>query len=256
MNFSHIIDVERLGKSYGSLRVLSDVTVKVAPGEIVMLVGPSGAGKSTFLRCINHIETWSEGSVHVCGVDMGGSTIAGRYVLDADRATAQKRRSIGMVFQRFNLFPHLSALDNVAIGPHRVLGVPLSTARAEAAELLHRVKLGDHQAKSPPQLSGGQQQRVGIARALAMKPQLLLLDEPTSALDPELVGEVLDVIAALAKQGMTMMIVTHELAFAREVGSRVLFMEAGRVHLDSSPAEFFNTEDTRVRSFLKRVHSN
>ena len=204
-----------------------------------MVVGPSGAGKSTLLRCLNRIEIPTTGEVRIDGVDMAGEHRNGRLVPDPPTATARKRRRIGMVFQRFNLFQHLSALDNVAIGPRRVLGMKAADARALAAEQLARVQLTAHVAKRPIQLSGGQQQRVAIARAMAMRPALMLFDEPTSALDPELVGEVLSVIRSLAEDGMTMLVVTHEMQFAREVGTRVLFMDAGRVLEDAPPKAFF-----------------
>ncbi|MGE3871339.1 MAG: amino acid ABC transporter ATP-binding protein [Parvibaculaceae bacterium] len=249
-----IVEVRHLNKSYGRIHVLKDISLKVEEREIVMLLGPSGGGKSTFLRCLNRIEAWNSGEVEVCGVDMGGTLAKGRHRRDSDREISRKRRSIGMVFQRFNLFPHLTALDNVAVGPHRVLGTTLDQARRDAAVLLERVHLAGHKDKRPAQLSGGQQQRVGIARALAMKPRLLLLDEPTSALDPELVGEVLEVIREVAREGMTMMIVTHEVAFAREVGSRILFMEDGRIVRDAPPKAFFGSvTDVRIGNFMRRV---
>ena len=221
-----------------------------------MVIGPSGAGKSTLLRCINRIEMPSEGEVLLDGVNMAGEMRDGQLVADRPTATARKRRRIGMVFQRFNLFAHLTALDNVAIGPRRVLGMKLAEARALAAEQLARVRLSDHVMKRPAQLSGGQQQRVAIARAMAMRPVLMLFDEPTSALDPELVGEVLEVIRSLAEDGMTMLVVTHEMQFAREVGTRVLFMDGGRVLEDAAPAAFFaQPEHPRAREFLRRIHA-
>ena len=224
--------------------------------EIVMIVGPSGAGKSTLLRCVNRIETPSEGEILLDGVNMAGEMRNGKLVPDRPTVIARKRRHIGMVFQHFNLFAHLTALDNVAIGPRRVLGMKLADARALAAEQLARVKLSDHAMKKPVQLSGGQQQRVAIARAMAMRPVLMLFDEPTSALDPELVGEVLEVIRALAEDGMTMLVVTHEMQFAREVGTRVLFMDEGRVLEDASPKEFFDApQHTRAKEFLRRLHA-
>ncbi len=228
----------------------------VGAGEIVMVIGPSGAGKSTLLRCVNRIEIPSEGDVLLDGTNMAGEVRNGRLVADGPTATARKRRRIGMVFQRFNLFAHLTALDNVAIGPRRVLGMKLADARALAAEQLARVRLSDHAMKRPAQLSGGQQQRVAIARATAMRPVLMLFDEPTSALDPELVGEVLEVIRALAQDGMTMLVVTHEMQFAREVGTRVLFMDGGRILEDAAPAAFFRQpEHPRAREFLRRIHA-
>jgi ABC-type polar amino acid transport system ATPase subunit len=210
--------------------------------------------KTSRCRRINRIETPSEGEVELEGVDMAGTRHDGKLVLDSAKVTARKRRRIGMVFQRFNLFAHLTALDNVAIGPHRVLGAPWREARALAAEQLERVCLSDHVAKRPAQLSGGQQQRVAIARAMAMRPVLMLFDEPTAALDPELVGEVLDVIRSLADEGMTMIVVTHEMQFARQVGTRILSKDSGRVVLDVPPAAFFASQHTRAREFLRRVH--
>jgi ABC-type polar amino acid transport system ATPase subunit len=248
--------VRKLSKVYGEIPVVDRVSFDVTPGETVMLIGPSGAGKSTVLRCINYIEAPTEGEIIVDGIDMGGTLRNGRRVPDNPQQTAAKRRHIGMVFQRFNLFAHLSALDNVAIGPRRVLGMKPEAARALARPLLDRVRLADHMDKRPAQLSGGQQQRVAIARALAMKPKLMLFDEPTSALDPELVGEVLEVIRALAQDGMTMLVVTHEMQFAREVGSRVIFMDGGRVVEDAPAADFFGAaREPRAREFLRRVQS-
>ena len=251
-----LLRVRGLSKVFGDTPVLDRVDCDVMPGEIVMLIGPSGAGKSTLLRCINRIEVPSSGEILVDGVNMAGEPRNGRLLPDPARATARKRRRIGMVFQRFNLFAHLSALDNVAIGPRRVLGMTLADARALAAEQLARVHMSTHAAKRPLQLSGGQQQRVAIARAMAMRPVLMLFDEPTSALDPELVGEVLEVIRELAERGMTMLVVTHEMQFAREVGTRVLFLDAGRVLEDAPPTVFFaKPKQTRAREFLRRVHA-
>ncbi len=257
MTERELVRVRKLEKSYGATRVLQDINLTVKPGETVMLVGPSGAGKSTLLRCINRIEDPTSGEIFVNGADMVHSEQHPGCQPASAKELAIKRRAVGMVFQRFNLFPHLSAIDNVAIGPHRVLGVPLRQARQEAAQLLTRVKLAEHAAKTPRQLSGGQQQRVGIARALAMKPSLLLLDEPTSALDPELVGEVLEVIKELAYAGMTQLIVTHELAFARQVGSRIVFMETGRIRLDAEPSIFFSPhQEERIRTFIGKTQAH
>ena len=250
-----LLKVVGLTKVYGSIPVVDRVDLVVTRGEIVMIVGPSGAGKSTLLRCINRIEVPYAGEVVVDGVDMGGEWRDGALVPDSSNQTARKRQKIGMVFQRFNLFSHLSAIDNVAIGPYRVLGVPLGEARRGAMELLDRVKLKQHAAKRPAQLSGGQQQRVAIARALAMNPVLMLFDEPTSALDPELVGEVLAVIRDLARDGMTMLVVTHEMQFAREVGTRLVFMDGGRIVEDTRPEAFFaNPASERAREFLRRFN--
>jgi polar amino acid transport system ATP-binding protein len=250
-----LVTIRQLSKIYGQIPVVVRVDLQVNQGEIVMVVGPSGAGKSTVLRCINRIEVPSEGDVLLQGVNMAGEQRNGKFIPDSPTETARKRRRIGMVFQRFNLFAHLTALDNVAIGPRRVLGIKPADARALAAEQLGRVRLSDHMMKRPGQLSGGQQQRVAIARAMAMRPVLMLFDEPTSALDPELVGEVLDVIRSLADDGMTMLIVTHEMQFAREVGTRVLFMDGGRVLEDASPRSFFgDAQHVRAREFLRRIH--
>jgi polar amino acid transport system ATP-binding protein len=250
-----LLTIAALSKTYGDVPVVDRVSLTVTQGEIVMIIGPSGAGKSTLLRCLNRIEIPSEGEVLLEDVNMAGEWRNGKFVSDPPTTTAWKRRRIGMVFQRFNLFAHLSALDNVAIGPRRVLGMKLADARARAAEQLARVKLSDHMKKRPAQLSGGQQQRVAIARAMAMRPVLMLFDEPTSALDPELVGEVLEVIRSLAEDGMTMLVVTHEMQFAREVGTRVLFMDSGKVLEDASPKAFFgDPRHTRARAFLRRIH--
>ena len=249
-----LLTIKAVSKIFGDIPVVDRVDLTVEQGEIVMVIGPSGAGKSTLLRCVNRIEVPSEGEIFVDGVNMAGETRNGKFVADIATATAAKRRRIGMAFQRFNLFAHLSALDNVAIGPRRVLGMRAADARALAVEQLARVKLSDHMAKRPAQLSGGQQQRVAIARAMAMKPVLMLFDEPTSALDPELVGEVLEVIRSLADEGMTMLVVTHEMQFAREVGTRILFMDSGRVLEDAHPRAFFSSpQHARAREFLRRI---
>jgi ABC-type polar amino acid transport system ATPase subunit len=256
MNTEPLLVIRGLSKIFGAVPVVDRVDLAVSPGEIVMVIGPSGAGKSTLLRCVNRIEIPSEGEVLLDSANMAGEYRNGRLVPDAPTATARKRRRIGMVFQRFNLFAHLTALDNVAIGPRRVLGMKNADARALAAEQLAQVRMSEHATKKPAQLSGGQQQRVAIARAMAMRPMLMLFDEPTSALDPELVGEVLEVIRGLAQGGMTMMVVTHEMQFAREVGTRVLFMDDGRVLEDAPPAAFFSRpEHPRAREFLRRIHA-
>jgi ABC-type polar amino acid transport system ATPase subunit len=251
-----LLRIRGLSKFYADIPVVERVDLDVAPGEIVMIVGPSGAGKSTMLRCINRIEPPSEGEIIVDGTNMAGELRGKRLVPDRPEATARKRRRIGMVFQRFNLFAHLTALDNVAIGPHRVLGTPLGEARHAARALLDSVRLSEHAGKKPAQLSGGQQQRVAIARALAMRPVLMLFDEPTSALDPELVGEVLEVIRGLARDGMTMLVVTHEMQFAREIGTQLVFMDAGRIVERATPERFFaNPEHDRAKEFLRRINS-
>jgi polar amino acid transport system ATP-binding protein len=256
MSAGPLLRIRGLSKVFGDIPVVDRVGCDVMQGEIVMIIGPSGAGKSTLLRCVNRIEIPTSGDIVVDGVNMAGEHRNGHLVADSPTATARKRRRIGMVFQRFNLFAHLSALDNVAIGPRRVLGMKPADARTLAAEQLARVQLSAHMAKRPVQLSGGQQQRVAIARAMAMRPVLMLFDEPTSALDPELVGEVLEVIRALAEDGMTMLVVTHEMQFAREVGTRVMFMDAGRVLEDAPPQEFFaSPRQARAKEFLRRVHA-
>jgi ABC-type polar amino acid transport system ATPase subunit len=254
MNGLPLLRVTGLSKFFAEVPVLDRIDLTVQKGEIVMIVGPSGAGKSTLLRCINRIETPSEGVVLIEDVNMAGEMRNGTLVPDSPRMTARKRRRVGMVFQRFNLFGHLSALDNVTIGLRRVLGVKTADARARAERELARVKMSPHAGKKPAQLSGGQQQRVAIARAMAMQPTLMLFDEPTSALDPELVGEVLEVIRSLAQEGMTMLVVTHEMQFAREVGTRILFMDAGRLIEDTTPETFFtNPAHGRAREFLRRT---
>lgn len=256
MTAKPLLAIHGLSKIFGQIPVVDRVDLSITPGEIVMVIGPSGAGKSTLLRCVNRIELPSEGDVMLDGINMAGEMRGDRLVPDRPTMTARKRRHIGMVFQRFNLFAHLTALDNVAIGPRRVLSMKLASARALAAEQLARVRLSEHMGKRPAQLSGGQQQRVAIARAMAMRPMLMLFDEPTSALDPELVGEVLEVIRTLAQDGMTMLVVTHEMQFAREVGTRVLFMDGGRILEDAKPATFFaQPEHPRAREFLRRIHA-
>jgi ABC-type polar amino acid transport system ATPase subunit len=257
MSADPLLQIRGLSKFYNDVPAVDRVDLDVAAGEIVMIVGPSGAGKSTCLRCINRIEVPSEGEITIAGINMAGEVKDGKLVADPPTQTARKRQKIGMVFQRFNLFSHLSALDNVAIGPRRVLGLSLAEARERAAGYLDQVRLSEHVAKRPSQLSGGQQQRVAIARSLAMHPELMLFDEPTSALDPELVGEVLDVIRNLARDGMTMLVVTHEMQFAREVGTRIVFMDAGRIVEEAEPAAFFrDPKQERAREFLRRINTH
>jgi polar amino acid transport system ATP-binding protein len=243
-----------VGKSFGNHRALTDVNIEVKPGEVVCIIGPSGSGKTTFLRCINQLETYDSGSIWLDGELVGYRKVNGALHRLSEKDVARQRRKTGMVFQRFNLFPHLTALQNVIEGPCRVLKRDTQEATAMAMQLLDSVGLKSKAASYPSELSGGQQQRVAIARALAMQPQLMLFDEPTSALDPELVGEVLLVMRDLAAQGMTMIVVTHEMAFARDVGDRVVFMDQGRV-VESAPAAelMSDPKEERTRTFLKMV---
>jgi len=241
-------------KSYGHTEVLRGVDMEVHRGQVVCLLGPSGAGKSTFLRCLNHLEAVDEGEVWVDGEPIGFQLRNGKLYELRERDVAKQRRDIGMVFQRFNLFGHRTALENVIEGPIRVLGTAPDVARKEGLELLDRVGLGQRGDAYPAQLSGGQQQRVAIARSLAMKPKLMLFDEPTSALDPELVGEVLAVMNSLAAEGMTMVVVTHEIAFAAEAADEVVFMADGAVVETGPPERILKSpEHERTRQFLARV---
>jgi len=249
-----ILRVEHLSKSFGATTVLTDVALTVEKGEILIVIGPSGSGKTTLLRCIHCLEHPDRGTIVLDGVPFGRGDGPGAWRPDPPRELDAKRRRVGFVFQRFNLFANLTALDNVSIGPRRVLGVPAAEARTRAAALLGRLGLAEHAAKLPSQLSGGQQQRVAIARALSMDPLLMLFDEPTSALDPELVDEVLQTMRQLARSGMTMIVVTHELDFAREVGDRVLFMDGGRIVEEGRPEEVFSQpREERTRAFLRRL---
>ncbi len=249
-----MVRAERVRKSFGRLEVLKGITLSVDPGEVLCLIGPSGSGKSTFLRCINHLEKVDAGRLSVDGQLVGYRQHGGKLYELHDREVCEARSKIGMVFQRFNLFPHMKVIDNVTIGPVRVKGRRGDEATAQARELLARVGLADKVEAYPNQLSGGQQQRVAIARALAMEPKLMLFDEPTSALDPELVGEVLDVIRGLADDGMTMVVVTHEMGFAREVGDTVAFMDAGVVVEAGDPtAVLTDPQHQRTRAFLSKV---
>jgi len=249
-----MVHADRVSKSYGSNQVLKSISLTVMPGEVLCLVGPSGSGKSTFLRCINHLERVNAGRLSVDGKLVGYREANGKLYELHPKDAAKQRRDIGMVFQRFNLFPHMTALENVMEAPVRVKGVPRGQAKKRARELLERVGLAERADYYPAHLSGGQQQRVAIARALAMDPKLMLFDEPTSALDPELVGEVLAVMRALADDGMTMIVVTHEMAFAREAGHRIAFMDDGVIVESGSPRELLS-EPTheRTRAFLSRL---
>ncbi len=249
-----MVRAEQVHKSYGQLEVLKGIDLEVQPGEVFCLVGPSGSGKSTFLRCINHLEQINAGRLYVDGDLMGYRERNGKLYELKDREVALKRRDIGMVFQRFNLFPHLTAIENVMEAPVRVKGESKQAARERAEARLAQVGLADKAASYPSQLSGGQQQRVAIARALAMEPKLMLFDEPTSALDPELVGDVLDCMRELAEQGMTMIVVTHEMGFAREVGDALVFMDGGVVVESGHPREVLtNPQHERTRAFLSKV---
>jgi polar amino acid transport system ATP-binding protein len=249
-----MVKAESVHKRFGRLEVLKGISLEVRPGEVMCLLGPSGSGKSTFLRCINHLEKIDAGRLSVDGELVGYRQEGEKLYELPERDIVRKRAEIGMVFQRFNLFPHMSALENIIEAPVLVKDVPRKQAVERAHELLERVGLGDRGGSYPSQLSGGQQQRVAIARALAMEPKLMLFDEPTSALDPELVGEVLDVMRELAAGGMTMVVVTHEIGFAREVGDTVVFMDAGVAVESGAPAEVFaNPRHERTKAFLSKV---
>ena len=239
-----IIRFAGVNKWYGRFHVLKDVDLEVAAGERIVICGPSGSGKSTLIRCMNRLEEHQQGRIVVDGIE-----------LTEDLKSIERiRREVGMVFQQFNLFPHLTVLENVALAPTCVLGLPREDAEARAMQQLSRVRIADQAGKHPGRLSGGQQQRVAIARALCMQPRIMLFDEPTSALDPELVKEVLDVMLQLAQQGMTMVVVTHEMGFARSVADRVLFMDEGRIVEQNPPREFFaNPRSERTRDFLAKI---
>jgi polar amino acid transport system ATP-binding protein len=249
-----MVKAEGVHKSFGSLEVLKGVDLEVASREVMCVIGPSGSGKSTFLRCINHLEKINSGRLSVDGQLVGYREKGGKLYELRDREVSAQRRDIGMVFQRFNLFPHMTALENVTEAPAQVKGIRKETCRDQGAALLERVGLGDRIHSYPNQLSGGQQQRVAIARALAMEPKLMLFDEPTSALDPELVGEVLDVMRGLAETGMTMIVVTHEMGFAREVGDTLVFMDDGVVVEAGDPRRVLaDPQHDRTRTFLSKV---
>jgi len=239
-----IIHLARVNKWFGSFHVLKDIDLDVARGERIVIAGPSGSGKSTLMRCINRLEEHQEGSIVVDGVTL----------TDDVKAVEKIRREVGMVFQQFNLFPHLTVVENLMLAPQWVLGLSRAEAEERAAQQLKRVHIGEQALKYPGQLSGGQQQRVAIARAMCMRPRIMLFDEPTSALDPEMVKEVLDVMIELADGGMTMLVVTHEMEFAKAVADRVVFMDEGQIVEQAPPAEFFaNARHERSRAFLSKI---
>jgi polar amino acid transport system ATP-binding protein len=254
MTAEPIVRAEGVEKRFGRLEVLKGVSLEVAAGETVCIIGPSGSGKTTFIRCINHLEKIDGGRIEVNGHLIGYREENGKLVEDSETNIARQRTEIGMVFQRFNLFPHMTALENIIEAPIRVRKTPKGLAIREGEALLERVGLADKRDIFPGKLSGGQQQRVAIARALAMKPALLLFDEPTSALDPETIGEVLDVMKELAAVGMTMMVVTHEMGFAREAADRVVMMDDGSVIEEGTPEHFFTHPDQeRTKQFLSKI---
>ena len=254
MNGGSMVKAEAVHKSYGRLEVLRGIDLEVQPKQVMCLIGPSGSGKSTFLRCINHLEKIDAGRLSVDGELVGYQQRGDRLYELGDSEVCRKRSEIGMVFQRFNLFPHMTALENVTEAPVRVKKMYRTVAVEMARKLLERVGLADKMNAYPNQLSGGQQQRVAIARALAMGPKLMLFDEPTSALDPELVGEVLEVMRDLAREGMTMIVVTHEMGFAREVGDTMVFMDGGVIVEAGNPRDVLsNPQQERTRAFLSKV---
>lgn len=239
-----MIKVTGLNKSFGSLNVLNGIDIHIKQGEVVVVIGPSGSGKSTFLRCMNLLEVPTSGEI----------VFEGESITDQKHDINKLRTKMGMVFQQFNLFPHLSVLDNITLAPRKVKSEDKAEAEGNGRRLLQRVGLADKEASYPNQLSGGQKQRIAIARALAMNPDVMLFDEPTSALDPEMVGEVLDVMKQLASEGMTMVVVTHEMGFAREVGSRIVFMDGGQIVEQGKPSEVFeNPTHPRTKDFLSKV---
>ena len=242
-----IVRMEKVNKHFGKLHVLKDIDLEVMPGEVVVVIGASGSGKSTLIRCINGLEEFQSGHIEVDGNELTPHGKSGK-------ALQKIRTEVGMVFQQFNLFPHLSVRDNVTLAPMKVRGWSQEDAMETAERLLERVGISDQADKYPTQLSGGQQQRVALARALAMEPRLMLFDEPTSALDPEMIGEVLDAMRELAREGMTMIIVTHEMGFAREVADRVIYVHQGEIAEEAAPETIFDSPtDERTRSFLSRV---
>ena len=239
-----MINVENLSKNFGNLKVLKNISTTINKGEIISIIGPSGSGKSTFLRCINKLEEATEGHIYIDGMDL----------MDKNTDINKIRERVGMVFQHFNLFPNMTVLENLTLSPVMVKKESKEEAKKYASYLLEKVGLSDKANSYPTQLSGGQKQRIAIARALAMKPEVILFDEPTSALDPEMIKEVLDVIRDLAKEGMTMLIVTHEMGFAKNVGNRILFMDNGEIIEDCSPKDFFeNPTNERIKDFLNKV---
>ncbi|MBQ9956575.1 MAG: amino acid ABC transporter ATP-binding protein [Ruminococcus sp.] len=250
-----MLEVKNLSKSFGSLCVLKDISFNVEKGDVVAIIGPSGSGKSTLLRCINQLETASGGTIKVCDMDMLVKNQKGKTVYTDPKTLRDIRLKIGLVFQNFNLFPHFNVLRNITEAPVTVLKQAKADAEKNAMELLKKMGLADKAKAYPCELSGGQQQRVSIARALALNPDMLFFDEPTSALDPELTGEILKVIKELAKDGMTMVIVTHEMAFARDVADHVIFMEGGVIVEEGAPEQLFgNTATERTKQFLKRYN--
>ena len=239
-----MINVENLSKNFGNLKVLKNISTTINKGEIISIIGPSGSGKSTFLRCINKLEEPTEGHIYIDGMDL----------MEKNTDINKIRERVGMVFQHFNLFPNMTVLENLTLSPIMVKKESKEEAEKYALYLLEKVGLSDKVSSYPTQLSGGQKQRIAIARALAMKPEVILFDEPTSALDPEMIKEVLDVMRDLAKEGMTMLIVTHEMGFARNVGNRILFMDNGEIIEDCSPRNFFeNPTNERIKDFLNKV---
>jgi len=249
-----VVDAQDVDKWFGKLHVLKGVSLQVRRQEVVVVIGASGSGKTTFIRCVNHLEKIQKGRIFVNGHLIGYREVEGRLVEDREKNIARQRQEIGMVFQRFNLFPHKTALENIIEAPIEVRGTPRDEAIEMGRALLLRVGLAAKETAYPAQLSGGQQQRVAIARALAMKPALMLFDEPTSALDPEMIGEVLEVMKELAREGMTMIVVTHEMGFAREVADRVVMMDDGQIIEDGTPEHFFtNPTHDRTKSFLSKI---